>query len=420
MRIWSITTKDLLVFFKDSGAVFYLFVLPLVFVFLFTGLLARQFTGSEEAEEETEKITLVVVNLDPDGQGAKDLIAKLNDAGVVKTVLYSQEKAERALNRLETGWYLTIPANFSSDVAAQKPVTLDMTVHPDANPEDFQATQNIIASASRDLSLETQILAGLRQMGEMQANSPQFREAFSPERLIRQAKEQFERSRTQPLILVKQTAASSSKGSQDMGASDWVNASVAGFTVMFVFLSAQGTARSIYDEKRDGSFRRLLAAPIRKPELLAGKLLPNFLLALLQVLVIFGAGMLLLPILGWGELTIPDPLSWAVVSMVIALCSTSLGILIASLAHTDAQISGYSTVILWIAGMLGGSFIPTFMMPEFLQSIARFVPHYWANQAFYDILARGKEIGDVIPGIAAMLVFTVIFFGIGLWRFDFD
>jgi ABC-2 type transport system permease protein len=305
-------------------------------------------------------------------------------------------------------------------VAAQKPVTLTLIVHPDANPADFQATQNLITSASRDLSLENQILAGLRQMGEMQAGSPEFQEAFSSDRLVGQAESQFENSRTHPLVVVQQVSATSSEESQDMGASDWAQASVAGFTVLFVFLAAQGTARSIYDEKRDGSFRRLLAAPIRKPELLSGKLMPNLLLALLQVVVIFGVGILVLPILGWGELTIPDPLSWAVVSVVIALCSTSLGILIASLAHTEAQISGLSTVILWVAGMIGGSFIPTFMMPEFLQTIGRFVPQFWANQAFYDILVRGKELGDVIPGIAVLLVFTAIFFGIGLWRFDFD
>ena len=63
---------------------------------------------------------------------------------------------------------------------------------------------------------------------------------------------------------------------------------VPSMTVLFVFLTAQTTAQSIYDEKKIGSFRRLLAAPIGKGGLLSGKMLPNFLVVLIQVIVIFG------------------------------------------------------------------------------------------------------------------------------------
>ena len=69
-----------------------------------------------------------------------------------------------------------------------------------------------------------------------------------------------------------------------------------GFTVLFVFLAAANTARSIYDEKKGGSFRRLMAAPISKASLLLGKVIPNFALALLQFIIIFAFGSV---ILGW-------------------------------------------------------------------------------------------------------------------------
>ena len=63
---------------------------------------------------------------------------------------------------------------------------------------------------------------------------------------------------------------------------------MAGFAILFAFLGAQMTATSIYEEKKLGTFRRLQASPLSKAQVLIGKMLPNFVLALVQVAVIFG------------------------------------------------------------------------------------------------------------------------------------
>ena len=55
------------------------------------------------------------------------------------------------------------------------------------------------------------------------------------------------------------------------------------------------TAMSIYSEKKTGTFRRLLAAPLSKAELLSGKMLPGFLIVLIQIVIVFAASIFLLP-----------------------------------------------------------------------------------------------------------------------------
>ena len=55
-----------------------------------------------------------------------------------------------------------------------------------------------------------------------------------------------------------------------------------------------------------------------------------------------------------------------------------------------------------------------------LESISKITPHYWAIQGYYDLLLRGRDLSAIIPEIAALLVFALVFFGIGVWRFDFD
>ena len=104
----------------------------------------------------------------------------------------------------------------------------------------------------------------------------------------------------------------------------------------------------------------------------------------------------------------------------VALCSTGLGVLIAALARTESQVGGITTVVLWLAGMVGGAFIPAFLLGDFLNSVGKVVPHYWALQAYTDLMVRGQGLVDVLPAVGILAGFTVLFFAVGLLKFRFD
>jgi len=168
-----------------------------------------------------------------------------------------------------------------------------------------------------------------------------------------------------------------------------------------------------------GSFRRLLAAPISKPTILLGKVVPNFITGLTQIIVLFGTGVFVLPLLGLDSMALGnDPLALVVVSLTILLCSTGLGVLISGIARTEAQISGVSQVVLWIFGFAAiwmdqiGSISP-------FDVISKLIPHTWANGAFLDLFVRGQGLADIVPSVLVLLGFTLAFFAIGLWRFDY-
>jgi ABC-2 type transport system permease protein len=416
MRALNITGKDLLILLKEPGALFQLFVLPLIFIVVFSGALTAISAG--EAEQDT-RIPLAVVDLDG-GEAAQRFVTDLEAAGGVRVEPHAQDEAEALLQERKLSRVLTIPARFGADLDAGRPVTLRLVNHPDADPEKTEATRLVIEGVAQDLALEYQILASLEQMAEMQANAPEASQVFTAERMIAQAQSQFERSRTQPLIDVAQRAPQIAERETDEFP-DAVQLAVPAFTVMFVFLAAQTTAHSIYEEKRLGSFRRLLAAPMSKAALLAGKMLPNFVTALIQTAVIFAFGLVGLRLMGLQPLSLGNaPVGVILVAMAMALCSSGLGILIAALARTESQIGGLSTLILWGAGILGGSFVPLFILEQFLGTLPRFVPHYWANRAFENLLIRGLGLSSVIAELGALLAFTALFFAIGLWRFDFD
>ena len=410
-----IAGKDLSILLKDRGTLFQLFLLPLVFIVVFSGALGA--IGGDA--EQDARIPLAVVDLDGSAL-AQRFLEDVEAAGGVRVERYEEAEAAALLQERKLVRVLTIPAGFAADLDAGRQVTLRLVTHPDADLARTEAVRLVLEGAAQSLSLEYQIIASLEQLSAMQAGWPETAEVFSAERMIAQAQYQFERARTQPLIAVAQRTPLIADREPDVFP-DAVQLAVPAFTVLFVFLTAQTTAHSIYEEKKLGSFRRLLAAPLSKAALLAGKILPNFVMALIQTAVIFAFGLVGLRLMGLQPLSLGHATGTVIlVSVVIALCSSTLGILIAAVARTENQIGGLSSLILWGAGILGGSFVPLFILEQFLGTLPRVVPHYWANRAFENLLIRGLGFASVTGELGALLGFTALFFAIGLWRFNFD
>ncbi|OGO68111.1 MAG: hypothetical protein A2Z49_12745 [Chloroflexi bacterium RBG_19FT_COMBO_56_12] len=421
MNIWNLTKKDLAVILKDRGAILWIFILPVVFLVIFAGLASAQGGGSSEDEAEDTRTSLRVVNNDPNGTMAQRFINEIDQSGSFRVVLSDEQSAEQSLKMIKIIWYVIIPPEFSANLSEGRPVNIVVVTHPDANMQQTQTLLQILNGIAKDTSLELQLLDGIRQMGEMQAGNPDAEQAFQADKVMAQAKSQFDQSRITPLVAVDQVVPSVEGGTKftfDLGAS-----SVPGMAVLFVFLSAASVAHNIYEERKIGSLRRLLSAPLTRSELMLGKMLPIWLLTLVQIAVIFAFGALILPILGMGTLSIgKSPLAWVLASMVIALCSTSLGIMIAALARSEGQISGLSNALLWVAGFLGGALIPTFLIQQMptLNILSRLVPQSWATRAYYDVIARGAGVVEILPSLGMLLVFSAVFFFIGIRRFRFE
>lgn len=423
MNIWNLTKKDLAVILKDRGAWIWIFALPVLFIIIFAGLASMAFNGTESNNTaDDNRPPLAVVNLDADGENTRLLLDTLGSPEGVRVVPLSMEEANSQMNVFKLQRYLVIPQNFSSDLQNNTPVTLKLVTHPDANADANQVVLRVVNGAARDISLELQILDGIDQMRQMQAGNPQWDKYYDPDLVYTQAKTQFDSSRENPLVAIQVTTPETGgeKTSYDFD----LNATVVpGMTVLFVFLAAATVAKGIHEERKNGSLRRLLSAPLTKTEILLGKMLPIYILTLIQIMFIFAAGWLLLPLLGFGRLSIGnDPLGWVIASLVIALCATSLGIFIAGVARTEGQITGLGNVLLWIAGFLGGAIVPAVFLESIppVKLLMRFIPHYWANQAYYDLLARGKGLVDILPALGFLLLFSLLFFVIGLRNFRFE
>jgi ABC-2 type transport system permease protein len=386
---------------------------PIGFILAFSAA----FAAGQQLEEEL--IAVPVVNLDPGGEIATLLLENLNDGRGIQTEEYEQDQVEADLQDEAIKMALTIPAGFSADIQSGTRTTLRLSYGPAASNSEVDAVRLVVEGVASDLSLETQLVEGLSQMGAMIGNAPPEIRVFTAERIRDQAASQFERSKSTPLVaLTAKWPDQITQGREDFTPSTF---GAAGFAIMFAFLTAQVTASSIFEERKEGTFRRLLAAPLDQWELLAGKILPNFFFAILQIVIIIAASMVLLPLVGQEAPVLGNsPLGLLLTTVLVALCSTSLGVLLAALCRTESQVGGVSSLVLWVAGMVGGAFIPAFVLGDFLNAIGKFVPHYWAMQAYNDLMVRGLGVTDILPELAVLAGFTALFFVIGLRRFRFN
>ena len=413
MKSLSIALKDLQIMLKERGELLQLFLLPLIFIIVFSGAL-----GALGGSEETQRLALPVVDLDG-GEAAQALLDGLDAAGGLQTQLYDQVDAQNQLENNDINRMLVIPADFTAATSQGEAAELTLISHPNADLQETEAVRLVIVGVASEMSLESQILASLRQMGDMQANAPEEYQVFTTDRVISQARSQFETAQTRPLIEVIETLPTL-EGERPLVESIGLVA-VSGIAVLFVFGTAQITARSIYDEKKIGSFRRLLAAPMSKSALLSGKMLPNIIVGMIQFTVIFAFGVFGLKLLGLNAPTLGnEPLSVVLVCFVICLCSTAFGILIAAIARTENQIGGITSLLVWGLGIVGGAFIPIAFLDQFLGPVVKVIPQYWANRALSSLMLRDLGLADVTTEILVLLGFTLLFFAIGLWRFDFD
>jgi ABC-2 type transport system permease protein len=181
----------------------------------------------------------------------------------------------------------------------------------------------------------------------------------------------------------------------------------AGIGVMFLLFSASAAGGAILDESESGTLDRILASRVTMNTLLLGKLLYAALLGFAQLTVMFLWGALVFKVELFQHLG-----GFVVMASVTALASAGLGLALASSCKTRAQLSSVTTLVVLVMSALGGSMVPRFIMPEFLQKVGFLTFNAWAIDGFTKIFWREEPVTHVWPQVAVLLGAAAVFFAI--------
>jgi ABC-2 type transport system permease protein len=185
-----------------------------------------------------------------------------------------------------------------------------------------------------------------------------------------------------------------------------VQQSVPAWLVFSMFFVVIPISNTFIAERNYGTLLRLQSMNISTGLLLVGKLLPFFIVNLIQVVLMILVGIYVVPFLGGDALTMGDSYGGLLlITTAVSFCSISFALLVASVAKTTEHSTTIGGVFNIILGALGGIMIPKFVMPDFMQTLSVLSPMSWGLDGFLDIFLRNGNILDVMK--ESLLLFLI-------------
>ena len=393
----AVAGKELQVMLKDRGSLMVLFLLPLLLASLL-GSMYQSFgiIGGDE-EEPAISLDLLLVNAD-DGQYARQVVTALESIDELNIeMLNSADEADERVADAQALAAIIIPADFSQKIAAYEPTQVQIIADP-AQAVAADIISGIMNQVLGEVQVVGEISYGIRavfaESGILEGATPQMQQAAQAQSLGA-IMTQMQTMRQNPTISVRSEDMAGMVASEPVNAFGYI---VPNFTVMFSFFLVGVIAATLLREKEEGSFRRLIAAPIPRSVIIAGKMLAYMLIVVLQVVVLFGV----------ASFAFDMPMS-----------ASALGMLLAAWAKTSSQADSLGTIIGFVLAGLGGCIVG-FPDGSFMEVVAKFTPHGHALTGFYGLLNNGFGVVDVLPQVGMLVGFTAVFFLIAMWQFKFE
>jgi ABC-2 type transport system permease protein len=172
----------------------------------------------------------------------------------------------------------------------------------------------------------------------------------------------------------------------------------AGIGVMFLLFSCvAGAGGALLDEAESGTLERLLSTDIGMTGLLLGKWIFLSMIGVAQLTVMFL----------WGRVAFGLPLfshlpGFVVMTLFTAAAAAALGLVLATIARTRAQLSGFSTILILTMSALGGSMFPRFLMSETMQRFGLLTFNGWALDGYLKVFWRNAALWELWPQVGVL------------------
>jgi ABC-2 type transport system permease protein len=404
MRVIDLALKDLRQITRDRKSFLFLLVMPIVFTLLF----GFAFGGGGTADPR-----LPIAVVDQDGSALSDHVVTILQASDVVRVVDDESGVEALQQQVadeDIAAAVLIPAGFGAALQSGEAIPITITGAGQAGftvegEVQMIAARLLSAVQTAEISVETAEKHNL--LADEAARQAHFQTAF----------EHALAAWAAPAVTIRHTESSAlaaEAAAQNSNYSVFAHSSP-GMMAQFAIAGLIGAAGILVVEKKTKSLPRLLTTNMSKGQIMLGHYLAMFVMIFLQltVLILFGQLFLDLPYLG-------QPLATLVLTLLAALFSAGLGLLIGVVSRSEEQVIILSLVPMFILSALGGSWVPLEFTPESFQRIAHLTPLAWIIDGYKDILVRGQGLEALGTAVPVLLAYAIILIAIAAWRFRFD
>ena len=396
-KILAIIRKDAIIRFGSSSELLFFIVLPILFTFLLAG-------GTPSGNEDP-RINLSVVD-EANTSISHQIINELKISAAVRPEMTTRQKAQKQFDNRRAEVVLIIPAGM--DIQSLQKGTAQVELLQQPNNMNATVAQRAVSTAIQRVS--SAISAAQTAVKQ--------RESIQPFASAQEKQAYFERSLEMAKSIQKdapQRVTVIEGNTKDQVDYDPRANSSAGQLITWVFIPLFGISALFAYERQQGTLRRLLITPSSKATFLLGTISGQVLMALVQMLLLVGFGILVMK-LSWGR----EPLALFIILLASALAAAAFGTMLGTFIKTESQANGLSIMFGMVFALMGGCWYPLELFPPAIQNVVKILPTTWAMQGMLDLVLRGGGLQDILPEAAVLCGFAILFFSAGIWRFRYE
>jgi ABC-2 type transport system permease protein len=191
--------------------------------------------------------------------------------------------------------------------------------------------------------------------------------------------------------------------------------SFCGMTLQYLLFWGMESGLVFLRERQRGVWKRTRAAPVSLGCLLAGKALSTAAIAMLQVLVTFGFGYA-----AFGVTVTGSFVGFVLLAVAACVLAAATGLLVAAIGGTEARARSVSILVILGVSMIGGLWLPAFLLPEWIRDTAMSLPTSWAMRGLGGVTWEGLGLRAVLPNVLVVTAFAAVFLAIAVARLKAD
>lgn len=185
--------------------------------------------------------------------------------------------------------------------------------------------------------------------------------------------------------------------------------------MILVFIGTIATSLGVVRERQSGTLEQLAVMPFRPADIFVGKVAPYLVLAVLDMVLVIGAGMLIFGVPFNG-----NPFIFALGVALFLFVTLGMGVLISTVSETQGQAIQLAMMTLLPQILLSGLIFPLESIVWGVRWIAYFLPLTYFVQISRGVMVRNAPFDALVAPLVALAVLGTVVFGLSVLRFRRD
>ena len=191
--------------------------------------------------------------------------------------------------------------------------------------------------------------------------------------------------------------------------------SFCGMTLQYLLFWGMESGLSLLRDRQRSVWLRMRSAPVPFWCVLIGKALSTASIAFLQVLATFAFGYLVFGVCIGGSW-----IGFLLLALGVSVLAAATGLLVAAIGGTEARARSLSILAILGVSMLGGLWLPSFVLPGWARDLSVTLPTTWAMRGFDGVTWQGRNFWDSLVNVSAVAGFAALILSLAVARLVFS